>query len=166
MVERGALSAKARRRQGAQARQGYVTPAPFTLPVGAVENSLADLGNICLDSFNLEKSESVIEKEQKMDLSRLTEQSQEALRRAQALAVRRNHQGVDTPHLLAALLEETEGLAAGIFAAAGIAPSAAREKIEQELSQTPQVSGPGTEAQQVYFTQRLVRLLTVAEDEA
>jgi ATP-dependent Clp protease ATP-binding subunit ClpB len=101
-----------------------------------------------------------------MDLNRLTEQSQEALRRAQALAVRRNHQGIDTSHLLAALLEETEGLAAGIFAAAGIAPSAAREKIEQELSQTPQVSGPGTEAQQVYFTQRLVRLLTVAEDEA
>gem|GEM_PF-4223727 len=56
-----------------------------------------------------------------MDLNRFTEQCQEALRRAQALAVRRNHQGIDAAHLLAALLEETDGLAAGCLAAAGIA---------------------------------------------
>jgi ATP-dependent Clp protease ATP-binding subunit ClpB len=101
-----------------------------------------------------------------MDLSRLTEQSQEALRRAQALALRRNHQGIDTPHLLAALLEEVEGVPAGIFAVAGIAPSAVRQRVEQELNRIPQVSGPGMEAQQVYFTQHLARLLTQAEDEA
>jgi len=40
-----------------------------------------------------------------MELNRLTEQAQEALRRAQELAVRRNHQGIDVAHLLAALLE-------------------------------------------------------------
>jgi ATP-dependent Clp protease ATP-binding subunit ClpB len=101
-----------------------------------------------------------------MDLNRLTEQSQEALRRAQALAVRCNHQGIDAAHLLAALLEETDGLAAGCFAAAGIAPSAVRERVEQELNAMPQVSGPGMEAQQVYFTQGLARLLAQAEDEA
>ena len=101
-----------------------------------------------------------------MDLNRFTEQSQEALRRAQELAVRRNHQGIDAVHLLAALLAEADGLAAGCLAAAGIAPSAVRERIEQELNAIPQVSGPGMEAQQVYFTQRLARLLTQAEDEA
>ncbi|HET9917681.1 MAG TPA: ATP-dependent chaperone ClpB [Candidatus Binatia bacterium] len=101
-----------------------------------------------------------------MDLNRLTEQSQEALRKAQELAVRRNHQGIDSLHLLAALLEEKDGLAAGCLAAAGIAPSAARERVEQELNAMPQVSGPGMEAQQVYFTQGLARLLAQAEDEA
>ncbi|HWP23730.1 MAG TPA: AAA family ATPase, partial [Candidatus Binatia bacterium] len=101
-----------------------------------------------------------------MDVNRLTEKSQEALRRAQALAVRRNHQAVDAEHLLAALLEEEEGLAAAFLAAAGIAPSAAREQIAEELNRIPQVSGPGTEAQQVYVTQRLARLLTQAEEEA
>jgi ATP-dependent Clp protease ATP-binding subunit ClpB len=101
-----------------------------------------------------------------MDLNRFTEKSQEALRGAQALATRRNHQGVDVEHLLTALLEEREGLAAALFAAAGIAPSAVRERVEQELTRIPQVSGPGTEAQQVYITQRLARLLTQAEDEA
>jgi ATP-dependent Clp protease ATP-binding subunit ClpB len=101
-----------------------------------------------------------------MDLNRLTEKSQEALRAAQALAVRRNHQAVDVEHLLAALLEEQEGLASAFLAAAGIAPSAAREQVEGELNRIPQVSGPGREAQQVYVTQRLARLLTLAEDEA
>ncbi len=101
-----------------------------------------------------------------MDLNRLTEQSQEALRRAQDLAVRRNHQGIDAAHLLAALLEERDGLAAGCLAAAGIAPSVVRGRVEQALSAMPQVSGPGMEAQQVYFTQGLARLLGQAEDEA
>ena len=62
-----------------------------------------------------------------MDPNRLTEKTQEALQRAQALAVRRNH---------------------------------------QELNRLPQVSGPGTAAQQVYVTQRLARVLTQAEEEA
>jgi ATP-dependent Clp protease ATP-binding subunit ClpB len=101
-----------------------------------------------------------------MDLNRLTEKSQEALRHAQALATRRNHQAVDVEHLLAALLEEPEGLAAAFLAACNIAPSAAREQIEKELNRVPQVSGPGTDAQQVYMTQRLSRVLTQAEDEA
>jgi ATP-dependent Clp protease ATP-binding subunit ClpB len=101
-----------------------------------------------------------------MDLNRLTEKSQEALRRAQALAARRNHQAVDVEHLLAALLEEPEGLAAAFLAACNIAPSAARDQIDKELNRVPQVSGPGTEAQQAYMTQRLSRVLTQAEDEA
>src|SRR5262249_55765316 len=101
-----------------------------------------------------------------MDLNRFTEKSQEALRGAQARTTRRNHQGVVVEHRRAALLEEGEGLAAALFAAAGIAPSAVRERVEQELNRLPQVSGPGSEAQQVYITQRLARLLTQAEDEA
>ena len=101
-----------------------------------------------------------------MDLNRFTEKSQEALRGAQALATRRNHQGVDIEHLLTALLEEPEGLAAALLAGAGIAPSAVRERAEQELNRLPQVSGQGAGAQQSYLTQRLARLLTQAEDEA
>jgi ATP-dependent Clp protease ATP-binding subunit ClpB len=99
-----------------------------------------------------------------MDANRLTEKTQEALQRAQGLATRRNHQGVDVEHLLSALLEEREGLATALLAAAGVAPNAVRERVEQELNRIPQVSGAG--AQQVYITQRLGRMLTRAEDEA
>jgi ATP-dependent Clp protease ATP-binding subunit ClpB len=101
-----------------------------------------------------------------MDLNRFTEKSQEALRNAQALALRRSHQSVDVEHLLATLIEESEGLTAALLAATGIAPSAVREQVEQELNRIPQVSGPGAGAQQVYMTQRLGRVLTQAEDEA
>ena len=101
-----------------------------------------------------------------MDLNRLTEKSQEALHGAQALATRRHHQGVDVEHVLAALVEQQDGLAPALLAAAGIAPSAVRDGIEQELNTLPQVSGPGTDTQQVYVTQRLAQLLTQAEDEA
>jgi ATP-dependent Clp protease ATP-binding subunit ClpB len=99
-----------------------------------------------------------------MDLNRFTEKSQEALQKAQTLATRRSHQSVDVEHLLAALVEETEGLTAALLAAAGIAPSAVREQVEQELNRIPQVSGPGAGAQQVYLTQRLGRVLSQAED--
>ena len=101
-----------------------------------------------------------------MDLNRLTEKSQEALHGAQALATRRHHQGVDVEHLLAALVEQQNGLAPALLAAAGIAPSAVRDGIEQELNKLPHVSGPGMDTQQVYVTQRLAQLLTQAEDEA
>ena len=101
-----------------------------------------------------------------MDLNRLTEKLQEALHGAQALATRRNHQGVDVEHVLAALVEQQEGLAVALLVAAGIAPSAVREGIEQELHKIPQVSGPGMSTQQVHITQRLAQLLTQAEDEA
>ncbi len=101
-----------------------------------------------------------------MDLNRLTEKLQEALHGAQALATRRNHQGVDVEHVLAALVEQQEGLAVALLAAAGIAPSAVREGIEQELHKIPQVSGPEMSTQQVHITQRLAQLLTQAEDEA
>ena len=101
-----------------------------------------------------------------MDLNRFTEKSQEALRNAQALATRRNHQSVDVEHLLAALCEETDGLTAALLSGSGIAPSAVRERVEQELNRIPQVSGPGAGTQQVYITQRLSRMLTQAEDAA
>ncbi|MGH7966809.1 MAG: Clp protease N-terminal domain-containing protein, partial [Candidatus Binatia bacterium] len=101
-----------------------------------------------------------------MDLNRFTEKSQEALHGAQSLATRRGHQGVDVEHLLAALLEQPEGLTTALLANAGVAPGSAREQVEQELNRIPQVSGPGAGAQQTYITQRLVRLLTQAEDEA
>mgnify|MGYP003530583469 FL=1 len=45
-----------------------------------------------------------------MDLTRLTQKSQEALATAQTRAAERGHQEVDVEHLLAALLAQPEGL--------------------------------------------------------
>jgi ATP-dependent Clp protease ATP-binding subunit ClpB len=101
-----------------------------------------------------------------MDINRFTEKSQEALRNAQSLASRRHHQGVDVEHLLLAMLEPRDGLAAAIGQAAGANVALLRERLEQGLNRLPQVSGPGGAPEQIYVTQRLNTVLTRAEDEA
>ncbi|GIW44435.1 MAG: chaperone protein ClpB 1 [Candidatus Binatia bacterium] len=101
-----------------------------------------------------------------MNLARFTEKSQEALRQAQTLATRRNHQGIDVEHLLLALLEPRDGLATAILQAAGANMARLKERAEQELRKLPQVTGPAAAPDQVYVTQRLSRVLTRAEEEA
>ena len=101
-----------------------------------------------------------------MDLNRFTEKSQDALHKAQALAIRRHHQGLDIEHLLAALIDQQDGLTPALLAAAGIAPSAVRDGLEHELQKIPQVSGPGSDGHTVHMTPRLAQLLTQAQDEA
>ena len=103
-----------------------------------------------------------------MDINRLTDKSQEALRQAQALASRRNHQGVDVEHLFAALLEPADGIVTALLAQTGVAVAAVKKGLDQELDRIPQVTGAGAAASpdQAYVTQRLSRLFTRAEDEA
>ncbi|MCU1274051.1 MAG: clpB1, partial [Bryobacterales bacterium] len=101
-----------------------------------------------------------------MDINRLTEKSQEAVRAAQSKAVRYSHQQVDVEHLMAALLEQEGGLASAILAKAGIPVENLKRRIEQELERMPKVSGPTGAPEQIYVTGRLNKLLTQAEDEA
>ncbi|MBM4242295.1 MAG: ATP-dependent chaperone ClpB [Deltaproteobacteria bacterium] len=101
-----------------------------------------------------------------MDLQRLTEKSQEALRQAQSLARRRHHKGVDVEHLLAALLDDEAGIVPKIVARAGADAKAMRDGVERALEKVPQVTGGGGSPDQVFVTQRLARLLERAQDDA
>ena len=78
-----------------------------------------------------------------MDLSRLTEKSQEALHDAQTKALRFGHTEVDVEHLLLALIEQPEGLVPRLLSATGVDPDTLREQVEAELNRRPRVSGPG-----------------------
>ncbi|WP_358552265.1 ATP-dependent chaperone ClpB [Nonomuraea sp. NPDC049750] len=101
-----------------------------------------------------------------MDPNRMTQKSQEALHDAQTKAIRHGHTEVDAEHLLLALLEQPEGLAPRLLAAAGANTDSLITDLEAELSRRPKVSGPGTTPGQVFVTQRLSRLLDSAEREA
>jgi ATP-dependent Clp protease ATP-binding subunit ClpB len=101
-----------------------------------------------------------------MDVNRFTEKLQEALGRAQSRALSAHHQAIDAEHLLAALLEDEQGLASSVLGLAGVDRKAVRDRLEQELKRIPQVTGTGTDSSQVYMTQRLGRVLAQAEQEA
>ena len=101
-----------------------------------------------------------------MDLNRFTEKAQEALSAAQSKAIRSSHQQVEVEHLLAALLEQEQGLAASILTRASVPLEALKRRVDQELERLPKVSGPSGAPDQIYITGRLNRLLTQAEDEA
>jgi len=99
-----------------------------------------------------------------MDINRLTEKAQEALRAAQGEAIRLGHQQVDVEHLLLALLNQEGGLATSILDKAGVDAKIVQQHVEAELARLPKVSGAN--GGDVYITGRLNRLLVKAEDEA
>ncbi len=101
-----------------------------------------------------------------MNIERLTQKSQEALQEAQSLALKHSHQSIDVEHLLLALLNQADGLAPSILAAAGVDVAKLGERVQREIERIPRVVGSGAEAGQLYVTQRLARLLTAAEEEA
>ena len=100
-----------------------------------------------------------------MDMNRMTLKVQEALQAASALAMHRNHQGIDVEHVLAALLEQPDGSAGPILEQTGVSSSAAKAKAEQRLAKIPQVRGTGAAPGQLHLTQRTTTLLSRAEDE-
>jgi ATP-dependent Clp protease ATP-binding subunit ClpB len=101
-----------------------------------------------------------------MDMNRLTQKSQEALHDAQTKALRFGHTEVDGEHLLAALLDQADGLVPRLIVAVGSDSEALRADIESDLARRPKVSGPGAAPGQVFVTQRLAKILDAAEREA
>ncbi|HEY6793949.1 MAG TPA: ATP-dependent chaperone ClpB [Kineosporiaceae bacterium] len=96
----------------------------------------------------------------------MTQKSQEALHDAQTKALRLGHTEADGEHLLLALLEQPEGIAPRLLRGTGADPDRVRTRLETELQHRPRVTGPGAAPGQVYVTQRLSRLVDVADREA
>jgi ATP-dependent Clp protease ATP-binding subunit ClpB len=101
-----------------------------------------------------------------MDPNRFTEKLQEALGRAQSIALGAHNQALDVEHVLAAMLEDEQGLCASVLKLAGVDLAAVRRRITEELEKIPRVTGSGAGADQIYMTQRLGRVLARAEQEA
>ena len=99
-------------------------------------------------------------------MNRLTQKSQEALQAAQSMATRLGHTEVDGEHLLAALLDQPDGIVPRLIAKAGADTGSLGTQVAAELGRRPKVSGPGAAPGQVFITQRLSRLLDTADREA
>src|SRR5690625_5219887 len=100
-----------------------------------------------------------------MDPNKLTEMSRAAVAEAQDQARRRNHNEVETLHLLAALLAQEHGIVPGLLNRLEITPSALQLAVGRELERLPKVSG-SVDTSRIYVTQAFNEVLTRAENEA
>ena len=96
-----------------------------------------------------------------MDFEKYTERSRGFLQSAQTLALGSNHQRFQPEHLLKVLLDDKDGLAAGLIRNAGGDPNAALRAVELALEKIPRVEGSG--AGQVYLAPEMARLFEQAE---
>jgi ATP-dependent Clp protease ATP-binding subunit ClpB len=95
-----------------------------------------------------------------MNLEKFTERSRGFLQAAQTIAMRESHQRVLPDHLLRALMDDDQGLAANLIRRAGGSPEQVNSAINAALAKLPKVSGGDG---QTYIDPSLVRVLDEAE---
>ena len=96
-----------------------------------------------------------------MEFEKYTERSRGFIQSAQSLALREGHQRFSPEHVLKVLLDDEEGLAAGLINAAGGDSRAALRSVEAVLAKIPKVSGGG--AGQVYLSPEMARVFESAQ---
>jgi ATP-dependent Clp protease ATP-binding subunit ClpB len=99
-----------------------------------------------------------------MDLNRFTQKAQEAIQGSSTIAARYRNQQIDCEHMLLALLEQSGGLVTTLLQNMEVPVDRVKQKVEAQLANLPQVSGPGGD--QVYMTQTMRRVLDAASQEA
>jgi ATP-dependent Clp protease ATP-binding subunit ClpB len=96
-----------------------------------------------------------------MDFEKLSDRLKGFLQAAQTIAVRHGNPQIVPEHLLKALLDDPEGLAAGLINRAGGNAKQALQRTDSALAKLPKVSGSG--AAQPHMTPALSRVLDQAE---
>ncbi|BAQ18690.1 ATP-dependent chaperone ClpB [Methyloceanibacter caenitepidi] len=99
-----------------------------------------------------------------MDFEKLSDRLKGFLQAAQTIALRDGNPQVTPEHFLKALLDDNQGLAAGLIARAGGDPKTALARTDAALAKLPKVSGSGAQSPQM--TPALGRALDQAEQMA
>jgi len=97
-----------------------------------------------------------------MNLQKFTQKSIEAVQQTQSLAAEYGNQQLEQAHLLLALLQQPEGLAAQLMSAMGVDAGEVTRQAETAVTRLPKVSGGGS----AYLSPALERTLQQAEKEA
>jgi ATP-dependent Clp protease ATP-binding subunit ClpB len=98
---------------------------------------------------------------QTMDVEKYTERARGFIQSAQSLALREGHQQFAPEHILKVLLDDPEGLAAGLIDRSGGRSREALAAVEKALAAIPKVTGSG--AGGVYLAPATARLFDQAE---
>ncbi|MCK5507662.1 MAG: AAA family ATPase, partial [Desulfobacterales bacterium] len=97
-----------------------------------------------------------------MRFDKFTIKSQDLIQNAQSLASSHNNQQLEPEHLLAAMLNEQEGIAGSMLRKLGVSPEAIAQEIAKAIDKFPKVSG----AENAYISQRTKSVLDAAFAEA
>ena len=98
-----------------------------------------------------------------MDMEKLTERARGFVQAAQTIALREQNQQLETQHLLKALLDDREGLAAGLLSSAGANARLAADEADKSVQSLPKVQGGGD---RMYASNSFQRALDAAEQAA
>ena len=82
-----------------------------------------------------------------MNIEKFTDRAKGFLQAALTVAIRMSHQRISPDHILKALLEDEQGLAAGLIREAGGDPARATAEVDAALAKIPAVSGSGAQSQ-------------------
>ncbi len=96
-----------------------------------------------------------------MNIDNFTDRARGLIQAAQGIALRENHQQFTPEHLLKALLDDSEGMAAGLIQSAGGRPEDARRGAQEALDKLPQVQGGSG---QIYLAPATAKVFAAAED--
>src|SRR5690554_5285794 len=100
-----------------------------------------------------------------MDMEKLTRNTQLALQQAQQLAREGQHAEIDAEHLLAALLQDAQGLVPRLLQKMEVDTTSLRNETHEMLDKRPRMEGRAAEESQIYASVRLQRVLDRAEKE-
>ena len=95
-----------------------------------------------------------------MQFENYTDRARGMIQAAQTIALRENHQQITPEHVLKALLDDTEGLAANLIRAAGGDPAIVLRATNDAIAKLPAVQGGGG---QVYMAALTAKVFAAAE---
>jgi ATP-dependent Clp protease ATP-binding subunit ClpB len=99
-----------------------------------------------------------------MRFDKFTIKSQELIQNSQSLAQRYGNQQIEPEHLLAAMLQERDGIAVSILRKLGVSPAEINREIVNALEKLPKISGAGMS--DAYLAGRTKAVLEAAFTEA
>ena len=101
-----------------------------------------------------------------MNIQKFTQKSIEAMQNAQSLTIEHGNQQMEQVHLLSALIKNPEELVSSVLTKSGVQTDTLRTLLKSAVDSLPKVSGGGVEADKIYVSREVEKVLSAAEKEA
>ena len=98
-----------------------------------------------------------------MNLQKFTQKSLEALKDAQTLMASKGNSQIPEEHLLLALIDNEQGIAADLIRRAGASVEVMRAELQSAVDAMPGMTGGSVEADKIYISRELESALAAAE---